>query len=1022
MPDLNDLESIYFAALNHPPAERAAFLTAACRDDRQLRGAVERLLAVEPRVGGFLDPSGTLSVRDPQAVGDTVETHLPPLGEGGVTLGGRYRLMEVIGEGGMGLVYRSEQTDPVRRAVAVKVLKAGMDGRAVLARFEAERQALAIMDHPNIAKVFDAGSTPDGRPYFVLELVRGVPITQFCDANRLTPQQRLELFVAVCQAIQHAHQKGVIHRDIKPSNVLVALYDDKAVPKVIDFGVAKATGSQLAEGNTPTAAGVLVGTPEYMSPEQASLNTPYVDTRTDVYALGVLLYELLTGTTPVDRRSLGRVSLLEILRRVREEDTPRPSVRLSTLPALSQVAADRGTEPTRLVGLYATELDWIVLKALEKDRDRRYDSATGLAADVLRHLAGEPVLAFPPTTGYRLRKFVRRHRRAVAVGAIVLAAVFGGAAVSVWQAVRATAAESRARANEGRAVAAGERATEEAAVARALADFLQNDLLMQANLRHQDPAAGRTRDLTTRQLLDRAAGRIDGRFPNQERVEAKIRYTIGGAYLALGEYQAAQDQMERAVALLTDKLPPDHPELLHAVGGLGRAYQVRGQLALAEPLLVCVVVGLRRQRPEDDVDLLIATRNLAGVYAGRGRFEEAEGLFVRSLDGLREKLGEKDHSTLVAHHGLADLYRLQRRFPEADRLLTRLATLSRDELGADHPDDVSLAFQLASLRRDQGRLAEAEQLFDKARDRRHQLLGPDHPETLVAVLHYAQVLSTRGRLDAAEPLLRETLATLKSKLGDDAPPTVTATNSLGVLHLRRNRPADALPLLKTVVERRRSEPGPDHPDTLDAVRNLAVAHFLTGREAEALRLFREAAEGLERRGFRHPNPTGIWENVTGALDRAGRTAEANEWRRKWAAAVRDGLAPRSPQYAASLAVSGNRLLDRQQWAVAEATLRESLTVWEEVAPDDWRTAHTKSLLGQALIVQGKYADAEPHLLAGYTRMKEREKANPKRDARLAEAIDRLIELYTATDRPREVRSWLAERARYRETLPPPRKE
>jgi formylglycine-generating enzyme required for sulfatase activity/predicted esterase len=328
----------------------------------------------------------------------------------------------------MGSVFLAQQTEPVKRAVAVKVIKAGMDSKAVLARFEAERQALALMDHPHIAKVLDAGTTEGGRPFFVMELVKGTPITEFCDARKLTPKERLELFVPVCQAVQHAHQKGVIHRDLKPSNVLVAMYDDRPVPKVIDFGVAKAAGQSLTDKTLLTGFGAVIGTPEYMSPEQANLNNLDVDTRSDVYSLGVLLYELLTGTTPVNRKSLGKAALLEVLRVVREVETPRPSARLSTSDALPSIAANRGTEPARLSRLMKGELDWIVLKALEKDRTRRYDTANGLAADLRRYLSGEPVQAVPPSAAYRMAKFCRRNRTALTVTGVVLVAV-GAAAV-----------------------------------------------------------------------------------------------------------------------------------------------------------------------------------------------------------------------------------------------------------------------------------------------------------------------------------------------------------------------------------------------------------------------------------------------------------------------------------------------------------------------------------------------------------------------------------------------------------------
>ena len=401
---------LFIAALQiDDPAERAAYLDKACGGDAELRQRVEALLAAFGQAGSFLQQPAAAPAATAEGTPVGPSQQNAPAEELGRVIG-PYKLLQQLGEGGMGTVFMAEQTQPVQRKVALKIIKPGMDSRQVIARFEAERQALALMDHPNIAKVLDAGTTETGRPYFVMELVKGVPITRYCDEHRLTPKQRLELFVPVCQAVQHAHQKGIIHRDLKPSNVLVALYDDKPVPKVIDFGIAKATGQQLTERTLYTDFGQVVGTLEYMSPEQAELNQLDIDTRSDIYSLGVLLYELLTGTTPLERKRLKAAALLEMLRLIREEEPPKPSTRLSTTDELPSVAANRGQEPKQLSGLVRGELDWIVMKCLEKDRNRRYETANGFAQDIQRYLADEPVQACPPSAAYRLRKFVRRNK------------------------------------------------------------------------------------------------------------------------------------------------------------------------------------------------------------------------------------------------------------------------------------------------------------------------------------------------------------------------------------------------------------------------------------------------------------------------------------------------------------------------------------------------------------------------------------------------------------------------------------
>ncbi len=536
------------------PVARAAYLDRACPDPMQRQRVAEMVAAVgkshaldRPPVDlartGAYEP---VTDKDSASVGDRI---------------GPYKLLEKIGEGGMGEVWVADQLEPIKRRVAIKLIKSGMDSRSVLGRFEAERQALAVMDHPNISKVLDAGTTTDGRPYFVMELVKGTPITEFCDARKLTPKQRLELFIPVCHAIQHAHMKGIIHRDIKPSNVLVALHDESPVAKVIDFGVAKAIGQQLSENTIYTGFGALVGTPAYMAPEQASFNQLDVDTRADVYALGVLLYELLAGSPPIEAERLKLAALDEVLRIVRDEEPPRPSQRLSTSQAKASIAATRGSEPAKLSALMKGEIDWIVMKALEKDRTRRYDTANGLAKDIQRYLSGDSVEACPPTLGYRLRKAYRKNRVSIVTSGAFVCVLFAATLVSLIHATRATLAERDAihhglRAEEERQKAEVEvrKARKQTEIAEAVKEFLERDLIAQAN-----PLDGRgdnrpDPDLKLKTALDRAVPHIAKRFEGKPLIEASIRRAIGNAYLGRGLFSEAQTQFEKACELYRAEL------------------------------------------------------------------------------------------------------------------------------------------------------------------------------------------------------------------------------------------------------------------------------------------------------------------------------------------------------------------------------------------------------------------------------------------------------------------------------------
>jgi non-specific serine/threonine protein kinase/serine/threonine-protein kinase len=903
------------------------------------------------------------------------------------TVIGPYRLVRRLGEGGMGEVFEAEQTEPIRRRVALKVIKQGMDTRAVVARFDAERQALALMDHPCIARVFDAGATVRGRPFFVMEYVEGEPITDYCNRRRLSTRERLELFVRVCAGVQHAHQKAVIHRDLKPSNILVGEVDGRPSPKIIDFGVAKATTRRLTEMTMFTEQGALVGTPEYMSPEQAALADDDIDTRTDVYALGVVLYELLVGSLPFESRELRKAGYDEIRRIIREQDPPRPSTRFGSLgDRATAVAETHGSAPKRLRSDLRGDLDWITMKALEKDRDRRYETATGLAADVQRHLRSEPVTAGPPSASYRLGKLVRRNRGAFAAGGALVLML---AALAVTMTVQA-----------GRLARERDRTAVQAAKAERTTGFLQS------MLGGITPATARGRDTKLlEEILANTARRTRAELANQPEVEAAIRGTLGTTYSALGRFPEAAANLQRADSLQTALLGPASVTTLTTRRLLGVTAARAGRHAESEAQLRAVLDAAQRQLGPDDPVTLATMVDLGDLLGRVGKFKEGIEVCEAAVAGLGRSHKPDPEELLRAKTVLAVAYYRAQRLDEAialatEVLTTRAATLGDDHpltltvkgtlayflehagqgeeaarrhqevvatairiYGPDHPETIKLRNNQAVCYNGLGRFAEAEAVHRELVAVNARIFGPENPETLLSMMNLGRSLTSLRRYPEAESLLDQTLEISRRTLGADHARTISTLGVLATLYDEQRRFRESAAMLGLIAGSSRRLYGDDNPAVVINYYNWGAKLQDMGDNRAAEPAFRLALDLHEHaKGGDQPYIAAAMNALGKALGARGDPAGCDSLQATGLAMRRRLFGNINSEVAWSLHAMGDARHERGDHAAAVPLLRECVAIRDSVlSPDDWQRWGVRSDLGRCLVDLGRFGEAIPFL-------------------------------------------------------------
>ena len=948
------VEDVYHLALEQDKDRRAAYIAQACSGDAALELEVASLLAESDSSDGFLKvPAMDLAAAELAKSSATAASGRP-------STVGRYRILRLLGEGGMGAVYEAEQEEP-KRIVALKMLRFGLATPDHVRRFRQESQALARLQHPGIAQIYESNTADTGfgpQPYFAMELIRGLPLNQYTESHRLGTRQRLSLMVRVCEAVHHAHQRGLIHRDLKPGNILV---DNTGQPKVLDFGVARVTQTDepdpgAAPSGSETGLGQLMGTLAYMSPEQVLGDPLEIDIRSDVYSLGVILYQLLSGRLPYD---VNPRQLPEAVQTIREQ---KP-VEIRTI--------DRN---------YRGDIETIVKKALEKDKARRYASAADLGTDIQRYLSAEPISARPPSAAYQLQKLASRNRGLMTGVAAVLVVLVAGVVVSTSLAIRANragqaalrerdravAAEAAALQERNRALAEKQRADGESAISKAVSDFLQNDLLAQAGANGQSQLGVKPDpDLKVRTALDRAAAGIAQRFRQQPLVEASIRQTIGNAYTDLGIYAQASQHLERAFELRRRLLGGDHPDTLSVMNDLAWLYRNEGEYAQAEPLATQVLETRRRLLGEVHPDTLNAMNNLGLLYRFEGKYAQAEMLFSQVLEIRRRVSGQEHYATLLSMNSLGFVYQLEGKYAQAQALLSKVLEIRRRVSGREAPSTLFATDNVATVYYRQRQYKQAEALFAENLETRRRVLGEEHPDTLDTMNNLGVTYRQEGKFEQAERVLSKALETKLRVLGEENPSTLTSMLNVAILFRNQGEYSKAEPLMVRAVDLQSRVLAEDHPDRLAGMSHLAALYSDEGKYTEADVLFTKALKGQVRvLGEVHPDTL----NSSSGL--------------------------------------GRLQLREHKYAEAAATLRDTLKGYEKVMPESWFRYNCQSMLGESMEGQQKYTEAESLLLSGYGGLKQSASAIGLEDRlALSQAGERILRLYESWGKPEKAAEW-----------------